>query len=160
MRSWAVGLQLDFYSLLAAGWIPGAVTIALLKESQLPDCVSLAAVVEGMAESAPAAEKPVEKVQVKEEEPQKPEPVKVEEIKPKPKRPAGEPKRRKIIRTGKPVTAAETVYQIIKSKKAGIDTADLMKETNFDEKKVRNIIYKLKKQEKIKTAKRGVYVAA
>ena len=135
---------------------------------------SLAAVVEGMSESTqemPPRKEEVAKAEpapepVKEKEPEpapepekKEEPVKAAEP-PKPKRAAGEPRRRKIIRTGKPVTAAETVYQIIKSKKGGIDTSDLMKETNFDEKKVRNIIYKLKKQEKIKTAKRGVYVAA
>ena len=69
-------------------------------------------------------------------------------------------KRRKIIRIGKATTAAEAIYQVIKSKKAGIDTSDLIKETDFEEKKVRNIIYKLKKQNKIKTAKRGVYVAS
>jgi hypothetical protein len=72
----------------------------------------------------------------------------------------GGSKRRKIIRTGKATTAAETVFQVIKSKKAGIDTSDLIKETDFEEKKVRNIIYKLKKQNKIKAAKRGVYVAS
>jgi hypothetical protein len=69
-------------------------------------------------------------------------------------------KRRKIIRTGKAATAADTIFEVIKSKKAGIDTSDLIKETDFEEKKVRNIIYKLKKQNKIKAAKRGVYVAA
>jgi hypothetical protein len=69
-------------------------------------------------------------------------------------------KRRKIIRTGKAATAADTIFEVIKSKKAGIDTPDLIKETDFEEKKVRNIIYKLKKQNKIKAAKRGVYVAS
>ena len=69
-------------------------------------------------------------------------------------------RRRKNIRTGKVSTAAETVYQVIKSKKVGIDTSDLIKETNFDDKKVRNIIYKLKKQNRIQTAKRGLYVAS
>jgi hypothetical protein len=69
-------------------------------------------------------------------------------------------KRRKIIRAGKTATAADTIFEVIKSKKAGIDTSDLIKETDFEEKKVRNIIYKLKKQNKIKAAKRGVYVAA
>jgi len=69
-------------------------------------------------------------------------------------------KKRKIIRIGKATTAAEAIYQVIKSKKEGIDTSDLIKETDFEEKKVRNIIYKLKKQNKIKTAKRGVYVAS
>jgi hypothetical protein len=69
-------------------------------------------------------------------------------------------KRRKIIRTGKSATAAETIFQVIKSQKSGIDTSDLIKETSFEEKKVRNIIYKLKKQNKIKTSRRGLYVAS
>jgi hypothetical protein len=69
-------------------------------------------------------------------------------------------KRRKIIRVGKAATAADTIFEVIKSNKAGIDTSDLIKETDFEEKKVRNIIYKLKKQNKIKAAKRGVYVAS
>jgi hypothetical protein len=69
-------------------------------------------------------------------------------------------KRRKIIRDGKSATAADTIFEVIKSNKAGIDTSDLIKETDFEEKKVRNIIYKLKKQNKIKAAKRGVYVAS
>ncbi len=72
----------------------------------------------------------------------------------------GGSKRRKIIRIGKATTASETVFRVIKSKKAGIVTSDLIKETDFEEKKVRNIIYKLKKQNKIKAAKRGVYIAS
>ncbi len=72
----------------------------------------------------------------------------------------GGSKRRKIVRTGKATTASETVFRVIKSKKAGIVTSDLIKETDFEEKKVRNIIYKLKKQNKIKAAKRGVYIAS
>lgn len=68
--------------------------------------------------------------------------------------------RRKIIRPGKPSTASEAVFQVIQSKKGGIDTSDLIKETRFEEKKVRNIIYKLKKQNLIKNAKRGVYIAS
>lgn len=69
-------------------------------------------------------------------------------------------KRRKIIRMKKPKNASEAVFQVIQSKKEGINTSDLIKATQFEEKKVRNIIYKLKKQNKIKAARRGVYVAA
>ena len=126
---------------------------------------SLASVVEGLGETV-AQQQAQERQPEAEQKPGtareakvKEEAVKSEEA-PRAKAPASEPRRRKIIRPGKPATAAETVYQVIKSKKGGIDTADLMDETKFDEKKVRNIIYKLKKQEKIKTAKRGVYVAA
>ncbi len=140
---------------------------------------SLASVVENLGEVAQQSEKAAPKEPAKQkavpqeqaapepppeeeaEEPEEPEaPVKAKEA-PKAKPAAGDTRRRKIIRPGgKPATAAETVYQVIKSKKGGIDTADLMAETKFDEKKVRNIIYKLKRQDKIKTAKRGVYVAS
>jgi hypothetical protein len=68
-------------------------------------------------------------------------------------------KRRKIIRMERPKNPSETVFQVIQSQKEGIDTSDLMKATQFEEKKVRNIIYKLKKQNRINAARRGVYVA-
>ena len=62
----------------------------------------------------------------------------------------------------KPVklTAADTILGIIKKRKKGIGTAELMKKTSFDQKKTYNIVYKLKKQGKIKSAGKGVYVKA
>lgn len=69
-------------------------------------------------------------------------------------------KRRKIVRQEKPKNASEAVFQVIQSQREGIDTSDLIKATQFEEKKVRNIIYKLKRQNRIKAARRGVYVAA
>ena len=56
------------------------------------------------------------------------------------------------------VTAADAVMGIIKRYKKGVGTAALMKKTGFDQKKVFNIVYKLKKQGKIKSSGRGVYL--
>ncbi|MEA1946359.1 MAG: hypothetical protein U9N83_03535 [Thermodesulfobacteriota bacterium] len=62
----------------------------------------------------------------------------------------------------KPVklTAADTILGIIKKRKKGVGTAELIKKTSFDQKKTYNIVYKLKKQGKIKSAGKGVYVKA
>ena len=58
----------------------------------------------------------------------------------------------------KPLTAADTVLGVIKRSKKGVDTATLMKKTGYDRKKVANIVFKLRKQEKIKSEKKGVYL--
>ncbi len=56
--------------------------------------------------------------------------------------------------------ASEAVLKLVANVKEGVKTAYLKEETGFDDKKIRNIIYKLKKQERIKSAQRGVYVKA
>ena len=58
----------------------------------------------------------------------------------------------------KPLTAADTVLGVIKRSKKGVDTAALMKKTGYDRKKVANIVFKLRKQGKIKSEKKGVYL--
>lgn len=62
----------------------------------------------------------------------------------------------------KPVklTAADTLFAVIKRSKKGVGVADLMKKTGFDQKKTYNIIYKLKKQGNIKSIEKGVYKKA
>jgi len=57
-------------------------------------------------------------------------------------------------------TAADTVLKIINRSKKGVNTATLMKKTGFNSKKVANIIFKLKKQGKIKNPEKGLYVKA
>ena len=59
-----------------------------------------------------------------------------------------------------PLTAAATVLGIIKRSKKGVDTNTLMQKTGYDRKKIANIIYKLKKQNAIKSTGKGVYVKA
>lgn len=55
------------------------------------------------------------------------------------------------------LTAADTTFAVIKRSKKGVSVAELMKQTEFDQKKTYNIIYKLKKQGKIKSVEKGVY---
>jgi predicted Rossmann fold nucleotide-binding protein DprA/Smf involved in DNA uptake len=60
----------------------------------------------------------------------------------------------------KPITAAETVLKVISRSKKGIGPISIANKTGFPPKKVHNIIYKLKKQGKIKSVGRGLYVKA
>ena len=57
-------------------------------------------------------------------------------------------------------TAVDTILGVIKGSKKGVDTTALMKKTGFNAKKVRNIIFKLKKQGKIKSEVKGIYLLA
>ena len=67
---------------------------------------------------------------------------------------------RKKAAPKKTATAAETVLKIIVDTKDGINTADLMKKTDFDQKKIANIVYKLKKNGQINSISKGLYVAS
>ena len=60
----------------------------------------------------------------------------------------------------KKATAADIVFKAIARLKKGTDTAGLVKKTGYDKKKVANIIFKLKKQGKITSPKKGLYVKA
>ncbi len=79
-----------------------------------------------------------------------------------PKEPKGEPKAAKKAIANKPtrVPASETVLAIIKSSRKGVDKATLRNKTGFEGRKIRDLIYKLKKQGKIKTEGKGLYVKA
>ena len=59
-------------------------------------------------------------------------------------------------RTG--MTAFEQVYQVIKDYNQGVGIAEIKLRTGFDDKKIRNIIFRLNKIEKIKRKSRGIYV--
>lgn len=58
----------------------------------------------------------------------------------------------------KPVTAIDTVMGLIAGSSKGVSTAEIKSKTGYDQKKVANIIYKLKKQNRIKSVNKGVYV--
>jgi adenylate kinase len=66
--------------------------------------------------------------------------------------------RKKVAAKAARVPASDVVYKLVKRNKKGIDTASLIKKTGYKEKKIRDIIYRLKKQRKIKSAKKGIYV--
>lgn len=56
------------------------------------------------------------------------------------------------------ITAADTVFGIIKRFKKGTDVATLMEKTGFNRRKIYDNVKILKKQGKIRTAGIGVYV--
>ncbi len=56
------------------------------------------------------------------------------------------------------MTSSDTVLEIIKDYKAGINFKSLQEKTGFIDKKLRNIIFRLCKIKKIKRKSRGVYI--
>jgi len=58
------------------------------------------------------------------------------------------------------LSVIDTVFGAIKRYKKGVSAAALMKETGFNERQIHNNVYKLKKQGKIKSVGRGVYLKA
>lgn len=57
-------------------------------------------------------------------------------------------------------TATDQVFSIIKRSKKGVDVPTLVKKTGFEDKKVRNIVYRAYKQGKIKRIGKGIYIGA
>ena len=56
------------------------------------------------------------------------------------------------------VTATDQILKIIKRSKNGVDVPTLKKKTGFDDKKVRNIVFRAAKEGRIKKSGRGIYV--
>ena len=54
--------------------------------------------------------------------------------------------------------AADTVYKVIARLKKGANMATIKQKTGYDNKKIHNLVYKLKKQGKIISETKGVYV--
>ena len=65
-----------------------------------------------------------------------------------------------IARRKTSLTAVDIVLDTIRRSKQGIDFAQIQAKTGFDEKKIRNIIFRLNKTGKIKRKSRGVYIGA
>jgi predicted transcriptional regulator of viral defense system len=58
------------------------------------------------------------------------------------------------------MTASDTVLEIIKENgENGVNFAEILDKTRFDEKKIRNIVFRLNKLGKIRRKNRGLYVA-
>ena len=121
-------------------------------------------------EPAPGAAEPVEKKAAEPVEKKAAEPVEMKVAEPVEKK-AAEPVKKKAVlpakkkvsgpakkKTAKPVTAMATVLNIIGSSETGVDTATIREKSGYERKKVSNIVYKLKKQGKIASVKKGVYV--
>ncbi len=58
-----------------------------------------------------------------------------------------------------PVSATEMVLDLIKRSQNGIGVAEIREQTGYDDKKLRNIIFRLNKLEKIMRVSRGSYKA-
>lgn len=58
------------------------------------------------------------------------------------------------------MTASDITLEVIKGSKKGAGFADIQAKTGFNDKKLRNIIFRLNKLGKIKRKQRGIYVAA
>jgi hypothetical protein len=56
-------------------------------------------------------------------------------------------------------TASNTVLDIISKSQGGIKFSDVQVKTGFDEKKLRNIIFRLNKLNRIRRISRGIYTA-
>ena len=63
-----------------------------------------------------------------------------------------------VGKKAKKATATDKVLAIINRSKKGVNTATLKQKTGFDEIKVRNIVFRLKKQKRIMSKPKGVYI--
>jgi len=76
----------------------------------------------------------------------------------------GKPKRKKPVKRtprkkdAKSMTAADTVLKVIGRSKKGISTSTIMEKTGLTRKQVSNIVFKLKKQGRIRNVEKGIYV--
>ena len=76
------------------------------------------------------------------------------------KKPKAKAEKKAVAKKPAKLSASGTVLAIIKRSRKGIDTATLEKKTDFKGRKIRNTIFRLRKQGKIKSAGRGLYVKA
>ena len=70
----------------------------------------------------------------------------------KPVRPSGAGKTKKV-------TAVDEVFNTIKSSKKGANMTQIKAKTGFNDRKIWNAIYQMKKDGKIKNIERGLYVS-
>ena len=57
-----------------------------------------------------------------------------------------------------PLTALDTVYDIIKRSRNGSTFKDIQIKTGYDDKKIRNVIFRLHKMGRIERKRRGLYI--
>ena len=69
----------------------------------------------------------------------------------------GVAKKKQAKRGRTKMTATEKVLSVMRRSSKGVDIAGLKKKTGFEDKKIRNIVFRLTKQGIIKRAGRGVY---
>ena len=68
------------------------------------------------------------------------------------------PSGRARTRQSSGITASDRVLEVIKRFRSGVGFSDIQKRTGYDEKKLRNIIFRLSKAKKIVSISRGIYI--
>ena len=58
------------------------------------------------------------------------------------------------------LTAIDTIFEIVNKSAKPVDMATLREKTGFESKKIANVLFKLKKQGKIKSVGKGIYTSA
>ena len=109
-----------------------------------------------------ALEKKLEKLLNAYEKPQRPKAarkVKRRTVKAKTKRRAAAKKTTRRKKATQ-VTATEQILKIVRRSRKGVNVPTLKAKTGFQDKKVRNIIFRASKEGKIKKVGRGIYVGA
>ena len=109
-----------------------------------------------------ALEKKMEKLLKDYGKPQKPKTAKKAKrktVKVKTKRAAAVKKAAPRKKAAK-MTATDQILKIIKRSRKGVDVPTLKTKTGFEDKKVRNIIFRASKEGKIKKVGRGIYLGA
>ena len=110
-----------------------------------------------------ALEKKMEKLLNAYGKPQKPKTAKKanrKTVKVKAKRAAAVKKAAPSKKSAKRTTSTEQILKIIKRSRKGVNVPALKAKTGFEDKKVRNIIFRASKEGKIKKVGRGIYVGA
>jgi len=109
-----------------------------------------------------ALQKKMEKLLKAYGKPQKPKAAKKTKRKAVKTRPKRAVKARKATRKKKApaITATEQILKIVRRSRKGVDVPMLKTKTGFDDKKVRNIVFRASKEGKIKKVGRGIYVGA
>jgi predicted Rossmann fold nucleotide-binding protein DprA/Smf involved in DNA uptake len=76
------------------------------------------------------------------------------------KKPKAKSVKRPIAKKPTRMSSRDTVLAIIKRSRKGVDTPALKNKTGLKDSNIRTILYRLRKQGKIKTEGRGLYVKA
>jgi len=76
------------------------------------------------------------------------------------KKPKAKVVKKVVVKKPAKLSASGNVLATIKRSRKGVDAAALKKKTGFEDKKIRDITYRLRKQGKIKTVGKGLYVKA
>jgi predicted Rossmann fold nucleotide-binding protein DprA/Smf involved in DNA uptake len=76
------------------------------------------------------------------------------------KKPKAKAVKKAVAKKPAKMSASGTVLAIIKRSKKGVDTLALKNKTGLKDSNIRTILYRLSKQGKIKTERKGLYVKA